>query len=187
MMHPRNHRDNNRDTLTLWLTLSIEQERALAALSRSPRRDEADRARAVLMSAAGKSSTEIAPLLGVRAEQIRRWRTRFRNGGVEGLRTRPHTGRPDTKAQTALCVVQQVLRESAANLGEQRKEGRANLDPSWTCPRLAKEIERRTGVSITAAHLSVVLRQKGGTGGNGPGTRSKGARIKTPSSAPACD
>ena len=67
-MHPRNNPENRKDTLTL----SAEQEQALVALSRSPRRDEADRARAVLMSAAGKASTQIAPFLGVRAEQVRK-------------------------------------------------------------------------------------------------------------------
>lgn len=148
MMHPRNNPENRKDTLTL----SAEQEQALVALSRSPRRDEADRARAVLMSAAGKASTQIAPFLGVRAEQVRRWRARFRHGGVPGLRTRPHPGRPDAKAQAALAVVQALQDEAE----------RAELDASWTCPRLAKEVERRTGVTISAAHLSVVLRQKGG-------------------------
>jgi transposase len=158
------------------LTLSTEQEQALAALSRSPRRDEADRARAILMSAAGKASTEIAPLLGVRAEQVRRWRARFRHGGAAGLRTRPHPGRPDTKAQAALAVVHALQNESA-------RPTRPALDVSWTCPRLAQEVERRTGVKISAAHLSVVLRQKGAIDASDRATLSTAGRTSKRSSA----
>lgn len=142
------------------LIITQEQEQALAALSRSSQRGEADRARAILMSAAGNTGPLIGQLLGVRADQVRKWRRRFREGGPEALRARPRTGRPDTKATAALAVVQEILAQA-----------NTSLDATWTCPRLAKEVARRSGISISAAHLSVVLRKKGGIDGSDHGTR----------------
>ena len=149
------------------LVLSEEQERDLVTLSRSSERGEADRARAMLMSAAGVTGPEIGQLLGVRADQVRKWRSHFRAGGPDALRARPHTGRPDTKAQAALSVVQEILSDE-----------NAALDATWTCPRLAKEIESRTGVSITAAHLSEILRKKGAIEGSDLGTHWRGGKTK---------
>ena len=148
------------------LEVTSEQERQLCCLARSNRRDEAERARALLMSKEGKTSPEIAQVLGVRPEQVRRWRTRFREGGSEALKTRPRSGRPDTKAQAALAVVRELLDQP---------------EPStlWTLPRLSAEIHWRTGVSIAPAHLSVVLRKKGATQGSDPATASRAGRTKT--------
>src|SRR3954447_27090819 len=66
----------------------------LERLGRSAARREADRARAVLWSLEGETSPTIAARLGVRAEQVRRWRAAFRRGGGEALRSRPRPGRP---------------------------------------------------------------------------------------------
>src|SRR3954449_1629915 len=70
---------------------------ALERLSRSAARGEADRARAVLWSLGDETSTVIATRLGVRAEQVRRWRSAFRRGGAEALRSRPRPGRTARK------------------------------------------------------------------------------------------
>src|SRR4051812_50034304 len=65
---------------------------ALERLSRSAARREADRARAVLWSLGDETSTVIATRLGVRAEQVRRWRSAFRRGGAGAPRARPRAG-----------------------------------------------------------------------------------------------
>src|SRR3954462_11894173 len=54
---------------------------ALERLGRPGVRGEADRARAVLWSLDGETSAATAARLGVRAEQVRRWRAAFRAGG----------------------------------------------------------------------------------------------------------
>jgi transposase len=43
--------------------------------------------------------------------------------------------------------------------------------PNWTLPRLAEEIEQRSGVRISPSRLSVVLRKKGALSGVARGTR----------------
>ena len=126
----------------------------LERLSRSGLRAEADRARAVLWSLAGESSARIGQRLGVRAEQVRRWRGAVARGGVAALRSRPRPGRTPHKRDAALAVAREVLSSPAA-------EG-----PLWTLARLAREIEVRSGETISSGHLSVVLR-KGAIAGAG--------------------
>src|SRR4051794_14224261 len=74
---------------------------ALERLSRSAARRAADRARAVLWSLGDETSTVIATRLGVRAEQVRRWRSAFRRGGAEALRSRPRPGRAPRQREAA--------------------------------------------------------------------------------------
>src|SRR4051794_41812052 len=82
---------------------------ALERLSRSAARREADRARAVLWSLGDETSTVIATRLGVRAEQVRRWRSAFRRGGAEALRARPRPGRTPRKRGAAPAVARDVI------------------------------------------------------------------------------
>jgi|SRR5689334_17432281 transposase len=146
---------------------------ALERLSRSAVRGEADRARAVLWSLAGETSAAIAARLGVRAEQVRRWRSVVRSGGTAALRSRPRPGRTPRKREAALAVAREVLSGPAADR------------PVWTLARLAAEVAARTGETISPGHLSVVLR-KGATAGAARGTASRAGRTRTPSTAPAC-
>jgi len=145
----------------------------LERLSRSAVRGEADRARAVLWSLRQAPSAALAARPGVRAEQVRRWRGAVRSGGVAASRSRPRPGRTPRKRDAALAVAREVL------------GGPITDRPVWTLARLAREIEARTGETISPGHLSAVLR-KGATAGAGRGIRSKGARTGTRSSARAC-
>ena len=145
----------------------------LVQLSGSVLRGEADRARAVLWSLAGESSPSIAARLGVRPEQVRRWRSLFRQRGVPALRARPRPGRRPHKREAALAVAREVLATSVADR------------PVWTLARLAAEITARTGETISSGHLSVVLR-KGATAGVGRVTPSRGVRMQGLSTMPGC-
>src|SRR3954463_13037695 len=62
------------------LAVDADGRAALERLGRSGVRGEADRARAVLWSLDGETSAATAARLGVRAEQVRRWRAAFRAG-----------------------------------------------------------------------------------------------------------
>jgi transposase len=145
----------------------------LERLGRSAARREADRARAVLWPPDGETSATIAARLGVRAEQVRRWRSAVRSGGVAALRARPRPGRAPSKREAALAVAREVL------------DGPAADRPVWTLARLAAEVAARTGETVSPGHLSVVLR-KGATAGVARGIPSRAGRTRMPSSAPAC-
>src|SRR3954453_18882089 len=145
----------------------------LEHLGRSAARREADPGRPVLWSPDGVASATIAARLGVRAEQVRRWRSAVRSGGVAALRARPRPGRTPCKRAAALAVARDLPGGPAADR------------PVWTLARLAAEVATRTGETISPGHLSVVLR-KGATPGGGRATPSRAARTRTPSTVPAC-
>src|SRR5215218_10236823 len=136
-----------------------EQRRALMALSRSRDRGEADRARAILLTLSGWTSGQIAQAFGVREDTVRDWRSAFMTDGVEALKTSVAPGPAPIKAERALAVAEEVLSGPVADR------------PNWTLPRLADEIEKRAGLRISCSRLSVVLRQKGISAGDGPATR----------------
>ena len=135
-----------------------EQRAALAELSQSRDRAEADRARAVLLTASGWTSARCAEAFGVRQDTVRFWRGAFMRGGVEALRTCFAPGPAPTRADAALAVAEQIGAEPVANR------------PNWTLARLSAAIEKRAGVRLSPAHLLVVVRQRGRCAGAGPAT-----------------
>ena len=58
-----------------------DRRRALMALSRPRDRGEADRARAILLTLSGWTSSQIAEAFGVREDTVRFWRSAFITGG----------------------------------------------------------------------------------------------------------
>jgi transposase len=141
------------------VTAMDAQKSALRGLAGSADRAEADRARAVLLTLAGWTSARIAQAFGVRQDTVRLWRGDFTRGGIEELRASVATGPAAIKAEAALRVAEPLLSAPVAD--------RHN----WTLARLADEIERREGVTISKSRLSEVLRKKGGSVGAGRGTR----------------
>lgn len=135
-----------------------EQRAGLRELAGSRDRGEADRARAILLTLEGWTSPQIGEAFAVREDTVRLWRSDFAKGGVAALRRRIAPGPEPVKALAALRVAGEVLTEPVAD--------RIN----WTLPRLALEIERREGVSISRSRLSVVLRKKGAFASVAPGT-----------------
>jgi transposase len=129
-----------------------EQRRELLGLSQSRDRGEADRSRAILLTLRGWTSPEIADAFGVREDTVRLWRSAFMRGGVGTLRATVAPGPAAIKAERALDVAEELLSAPVANR------------PNWTLPRLASEIEQRSGLRISRSRLSVVLRKKGGVG-----------------------
>jgi transposase len=140
------------------VTADEEQRSALIALSRSRDRGEADRARAIVLTLSGWTSGQIAEAFGGREDTGRVWRSAFMTGGIEALKTSVAPGPPPVKAEAALAVADEVLSGPVADR------------PNWTLPRLADEIETRSGVRISCSRLSVVLRQRGLSAGDGPAT-----------------
>ena len=140
------------------LSASEEQRSALQELARSERRDEADRARAILLSLEGWTSQAIASACGVTADSVRHWRNWYTTGGVEALRAAVVPGPLGERGLKALAIAAAILSEPVENR------------PNWTIPRLRAEIARRGGPPISNSRLSVLLREKGGSAGAGRAT-----------------
>ena len=141
-----------------WIVATAVQRVELCDVAGSSDREEADRARAILLSLDGWTSDRIASAFCVQPDSVRHWRWIFGRDGVAGLRARTAPGPDPVKARAALSVIEEVL---APEVSER---------PNWTLPRLADEIEKRTGERISTSRLSVVLK-KGASPGAGRDTR----------------
>src|SRR4051794_41718833 len=93
------------------LTADAAEQAALRALSKSEQRDEADRARAILLTLEGRHAGEIAAVLGVHVSTVRNWRGYFAHGGVAGLRRRPRPGQQAQIGPHARAVAAAILTE----------------------------------------------------------------------------
>src|SRR4051795_11530113 len=147
------------------LTADAGERAALRALSKSEQRDEADRARAILLTLEGRHAGEIAAVLGVHISTVRNWRGYFTHGGVAGLRRRPRPGQQAKIGPHAGALAAAILDEDTRH------------DGGWTLGRLCAEIARRGGPAISPRWLSHQLRQRGLPSG-ARATPSKGARMQ---------
>jgi transposase len=113
----------------------------LLALADSRDRGEADRARAVLLTLAGWTSSKIAEAFGVREDTVRLWRSDFTAGGVAALKTSIAPGPPPVKSEAALRVVTPLLEEPVADrrrspaFAPRSKRARAYASAVRNCPR----------------------------------------------------
>lgn len=78
------------------LTLQQEERLELETVARSRRTPQAvaQRARIVLLTATGVAPSVIGQALGVSQPTIRKWRARYAEAGLAGLRSEPRPGRP---------------------------------------------------------------------------------------------
>jgi transposase len=136
-----------------------EQVKLLEATAGGGDRAEADRARSILLTLRGWTSSRLAEAFGVREDTVRLWRSQLMYGGVEALETRALPGPEPVKTQAALRVAEPLLSAPATN--------RVN----WTLARLADEIAAREGVTISKSQLSKALRKKGAFATADPATR----------------
>ena len=122
-----------------WIEATAEQRAELRGLVGSSEREEADRARAILLSLDGWTSERIAAAFCAQPDSVWHWRWIFGREGVAGLRAR--------KAPAALSVIEALLAPGVSDR------------PNWTLQRLADEIEKQTGERISKSRLSVVLKK----------------------------
>ena len=141
------------------VTASDGERTALKALAGGADRGEADRARAILLTLAGWTSARIAEAFRVREDTVRLWRGDFMRGGINALKASIAPGPAPLKAEAALRVAGPLLSAPVVD--------RTN----WTLARLAGEIARSEGVTISKSQLSKVLRKKGISAGAVLGTR----------------
>src|SRR6478672_1289248 len=131
------------------IVLCDGQRRLLLARARRVSGQHRDvlRARIVLAAAEGASNAAIGRTLGVTDDTVRKWRRRFCQHGIDGLRDRPRTGRPRRFPATVVAEVKALACELPANSDVPLAK--------WSCPDLAGEAARRgiveSGVSLHGA------------------------------------
>jgi len=112
---------------------------------------EGVRMQAGALFAANHSQAEVARTLGVARQNVSRWHARWRQGGLEGLRSAGPTGYAPRLSDSQLAAIDQALRQGARAHGFDTDH--------WTLARVATVIERLTGVSYHPGHVWWLLRR----------------------------
>jgi transposase len=127
------------------IVLSGQEQAVLAARARSARGPYRDRVRAaiVLAAAAGQANAAIAAELGICTDTVRKWRRRFAEGRLAGLKDAPRSGRPPVFTATdraeAVALACELPAESGVPLSR------------WSGPDLARELAARRGIAASAS------------------------------------
>jgi transposase len=125
--------------------------------SSRPRRDfealEQRRKQAARMFASGKIQATVAAMLEVSRQSVSRWYHEWKRGGSRALRGAGRAGRLPSLDAKQLAGVERALRRGA------RAHGFAT--DLWTLPRVAKVIEKTTGVSYHPGHVWRILKSMG--------------------------
>jgi transposase len=97
----------------------------------------------------------VAEFLAVDARSVRRWRERYRHGGLASLAARPVPGRPGKLSHTQEKIIRRWLADNPQDFGFATE--------LWSCGRLARLIAQEFGVGLHPHYLSSWLRERGFT------------------------
>ncbi|WP_256341552.1 helix-turn-helix domain-containing protein [Streptomyces sp. TLI_105] len=101
------------------------------------------RAQVVLHAARGRSKARVAQETGLHLDTVRRWRGRFAEQGLPGLKGRQRCGRPPVFTPLQVAEVKAPACRLAAESGV--------LLSRWSCPELAYEATRRGIAAFVSA------------------------------------
>ena len=127
------------------IILSADEHHELTGRAGSARVAHRDviRAKIILAAAQGGSNAGIAACLGVHVDTVRKWRRRFCQDRLAGLRDLPRSGRPRRFNAVQVAEVKALACELPADAGLPLAK--------WSCPDLAAEASRRGVVPSVSA------------------------------------
>ena len=135
------------------VTLTASERKILkkrARGARTPYRDRV-RARAVLAAARGRANERIAADLGASVNMVRKWRGRFADRGLAGLKDLPRSGRPRVISEETRAAVVALACQLPAATGVPLSR--------WTGPELKRELEAQSlaGEPVSVSSLLRIL------------------------------
>jgi transposase len=114
---------------------------------------EQRRRRAVELLQQEMRIVDVAKAVHASTSSVKRWRDAYLAEGDAGLNSTPNTGRPPRLNEKQRDLLTKTLLKGA------RGSGYAN--DLWTCPRVAKVIERLFGVKYHVDHVGKLLHRLG--------------------------
>ena len=103
--------------------------------------------------AEGRTLREVARIIGCEPSSVMRWRDAWREGGEEGLRVVPASGRPPKLTEAQLRRLVKLLVKGPLKHGY--------TTDLWTTARVAEVIERVFGIRYDRDHVGRVLHRLG--------------------------
>jgi transposase len=132
-------------------------EQELAAIENAIRRDNRPGVRqrciVIRLLHLGHKPEEIAVMQAVSKPTIYSWYDRWKQAGIDGLVTRPRSGRPPKTGEEYRQALETALEADPRSLG---------YDFSiWTIERLGQHLEKETGISLSVCRLRILLKRNG--------------------------
>ncbi|MHB1007522.1 MAG: helix-turn-helix domain-containing protein [Chloroflexota bacterium] len=125
------------------------------------------RCQAVLLVADGMRAPKVADLLHVDQSTIHRWLDRFEAGGLAVLVTEHRDGRPVRWDEEYEHLLVETVRHDPRWHGLAQSSCPCPMDTTrsgagaWTCPLWAGYLAQRTGITMSAERVRVLLHQYG--------------------------
>ena len=116
----------------------------------SPQLRFVHRLHCLVLVGTGRSCYDVAEVFGDDPRSVERWVREFQQHGIEGLRERPHPGRPATLADAQMRQLALALLSVPRGLGY-------TVD-LWNNKLLRAEILRRFGVKMSLRHCQRLFR-----------------------------
>ena len=114
---------------------------------------EVRRARAIWMSSQGWAVPHIAQALDVRRRTVRVWIDKYEDEELEGITTKPRSGRPPKADEDYRERLEEVVETPPRDLGYAFN--------TWTREHLALHMEKETGIEISPRHMGRLLDKLG--------------------------
>ena len=143
-------------TLTPSELAALEQ-----AAAEAERPDLRRRAEALCLLHAGQSVTQVAKRLGVSRRSVFNWITRYRAEGLEGLMTKPRSGRPRITDDHYRHQLEAMLKRSPREYGSYMRV--------WLIGWLAQYLQHETGIRPSASTLRGLMHELGYVFSHKPG------------------
>ena len=104
--------------------------------------------------AEGAGAIEVAHVLEVSRQSAHQWMQQWKQGGSDALRSRGKAGKKRKLTETQRADLVTALNQGAMAHG-------FNRGVYWSCPRVAKVIEQRTGLKFHRSHIRRLLQNLG--------------------------
>ena len=128
------------------ISLSPQSEKQIGALDQLYRQSKdgrlRQRAQIILLAAEqGMRAAQIAEIVRLNEESVRRWLKRYEAEGIEGLKDNPRPG--------ATPIVTEEYREKLMSSVRRRPRSLEQPFSLWTCQRLADYMAEETGIRVS--------------------------------------
>ncbi|MEO8396818.1 MAG: helix-turn-helix domain-containing protein [Chloroflexota bacterium] len=128
------------------ISLSPQSEKQIGALDQLYRQSKdgrlRQRAQIILLAAEqGMRAPQIAKIVRLNEESVRRWLKRYEAEGIEGLKDNPRSG--------ATPIVTEEYREKLVSSVRRRPRSLEQPFSLWTCQRLADYMAEETGIRVS--------------------------------------
>jgi putative transposase len=137
----------------LRLKLSKKEKEELKELRRRTNDPRSEKALAVLLAGEGRSSLEVSELLKRHYNTIKEWLKRYRDEGIKGLSRKATSGRPSTRSDKLIPLLESWLQESPEKKGYQ--------SGLWTVRLIITEYKKVTGEDISEDTVERALKDAG--------------------------